>query len=90
MIFIKNKIVASMSLLRILSGIIEFTAALLMLKFNTVERALQINSVLAMVGPVVLVLVTTLGLIGIADKISALNFIIIGAGVALILLGTKL
>ncbi|KXS40586.1 MULTISPECIES: YqhV family protein [unclassified Candidatus Frackibacter] len=90
MIFIKNKIVSSMALLRIISGVIEFTAALLMLKFNSVERAMQLNSVLAIVGPTVLVLVTTLGLIGIADKISILNFIIIGSGVALILLGIKI
>jgi len=79
-----------MALLRIISGVIEFTAALLMLKFNSVERAMQLNSVLAIVGPTVLVLVTTLGLIGIADKISILNFIIIGSGVALILLGIKI
>lgn len=90
MIFIKNKIVSSMALLRFISGIVEFTAALLMLKFDSVERALQLNSILAIVGPMVLVLVTALGLVGIAEKISFLNFIIIGLGVILILLGIKL
>lgn len=90
MIFIKDKIVSGMASLRIVSGIIEFTAALLMLKFNSVEVALQLNSVLAVVGPTVLVLVTALGLVGIAEQISFLNFIIICSGVGLILLGIKL
>jgi hypothetical protein len=79
-----------MALLRFISGIIEFSAALLMLKFNSVEKALQLNSVLAIIGPTVLVLVTILGVVGIAEKISLLNFVIIGSGVILILLGIRI
>lgn len=79
-----------MALLRVISGIIEFSAALLMLKFNSVEKALQLNSILALVGPTVLVLVTALGLVEIAEKISLLNFVVIASGVGLILLGIKL
>ncbi|MBM7623409.1 YqhV family protein [Sporohalobacter salinus] len=90
MIYIKNKILLSMALLRVISGIVEFSAALLMLKFNSVEKALQLNSILALVGPIILVLVTSLGLVGIAEKISFLNFMIIASGVGLILLGINL
>lgn len=90
MIYIKNKILLSMALLRVFSGIVEFSAAVLMLKFNSVSKALQLNSLLALVGPTVLILVTSLGLVGIAEKISFLNFMIIASGVGLILLGINL
>lgn len=70
MFFVTNKIVFAMAMLRCLSASIELTAALLMLKFGRVETALKINAVLAMVGPSIMVLVTILGLVGLAGKVS--------------------
>ena len=64
MFFITDKIVAGMAGIRILSATIEFTAAMLMLKFGRVETAFKINSLLALVGPTVFLIVTTLGLVG--------------------------
>ncbi|MCK8823860.1 YqhV family protein [Fuchsiella alkaliacetigena] len=90
MIFIRDKVVSSMALLRIISGIVELSAALLMLKFNSIEKALQINSALALVGPTVLVLVTAIGLAGISADISLMNFVVIALGVVLILIGIRL
>lgn len=79
----------SMVALRLMSGTFEITAALLMLKFNNIERALQINAVLAIVGPLTLILTMTIGLVGIADKISLSKLLIVGIGVFLILFGLK-
>ena len=41
-----------------------------MILFNNVETALKINAVLAFIGPTVLLLVTSLGLVGIAGSVS--------------------
>ncbi|MDQ0257914.1 hypothetical protein J2S74_005377 [Evansella vedderi] len=79
----------SMVALRLLSGSFELTAAFLMLKFNSIERALAINALLAVVGPLVLILTMTIGLIGIADKMPFSRLLIVGLGVFLILFGLK-
>lgn len=76
-----------MGLLRILSGMIELTAASLMIYFDRVETALKINAVLALIGPTIMILVTSLGLLGIADKVSLAKMITIISGVALIFIG---
>lgn len=76
-----------MGLLRILSGTIELTAAFLIIYFNKVETALKINALLAIVGPTIMILVTTLGLIGISDKVSLLKMLTILTGAVLIFVG---
>jgi putative exporter of polyketide antibiotics len=82
-----NKIVLSMAALRILSGSIEIIAALLMLRYNQIEKALMVNTGLAMVGPFVLLTTTTLGLIGLADKLSVAKMLWVLAGVSCIFIG---
>ncbi|MEG6522171.1 YqhV family protein [Desulfotomaculum sp. 1211_IL3151] len=87
MFFVADKIVFAMAMLRCLSASIEMTAAMLMLKYGRVETALKINAVLALVGPSVMIIVTTLGLAGLAGKISLSKLGIIFSGVALIFYG---
>lgn len=82
-----EKIVLGMAGLRFLSATIEFTAAMLMLKFGRVETAFKINALLALIGPAILLTVTSLGLIGLAEKLSALGLVIILVGVVLIFIG---
>lgn len=82
-----NKIVLSMAMLRLLSGTIEITAALLMLKFNQIEKSLAINASLALVGPIILIATTAIGLVGIADKLSASKLIWILVGVSCLMVG---
>lgn len=82
-----SKFVLGMAVLRMISGSIELIAALLMLRYNSVEKALLVNSTLALVGPIVLILTTTIGLIGIADRLSASKLIWIFLGVACIFIG---
>lgn len=75
--------------LRMLSGMIELLAAIFMLRFATLEKALAINALLAIVGPIVLITTMSLGLISLADKISTTKFLLIGLGVVLIIVGLK-
>jgi hypothetical protein len=82
-----DKAAFSMALLRILSGSIELTAAFVMLRFNDVQKALVINSMLALVGPLILISTTTIGLVGLSDKLSPIKFIWIIAGVSCLLIG---
>ena len=89
MFIILEKAVLGMAFLRLLSGSIEIFAAILMLRFNSVEKALMINSSLALVGPIILILTTTIGLIGIVGDISVMKIVWILLGVAFILIGVK-
>lgn len=76
-----------MGILRAISGAIELTAALLMIYFNDVATSLKINSLLAIIGPSIMILVTTLGLIGISNQVSPWKMLTILLGVILIFYG---
>jgi len=82
-----NKIVLTMGSLRVFSGMIEIAAALLILRWNSIERALVINSSLALVGPLILITTTTVGLVGLSDKLSASKFLWVAAGVTCLMIG---
>ncbi|WP_127586042.1 YqhV family protein [Paenibacillus koleovorans] len=82
-----NKIVLSMALLRVLSGSIEIVAALIMLRLNQIDKALLVNSSLAVVGPLILISTTTIGLLGMADKLSFGKLLWIALGVTCIFIG---
>lgn len=76
-----------MAALRILSGSVEIAAAVLMLRFNQIDKALIVNSGLALVGPFVLLTTTTIGLVGLADKLSFSKLAFVLCGVSFILIG---
>ncbi len=82
-----SKIVLSMAALRFISGSIELAAAVLMLRFGTIERALLVNSGLALVGPLILITTTAIGLSGLADKLSPVRFLWILIGVTCLFVG---
>ncbi|WP_071395142.1 YqhV family protein [Bacillus tuaregi] len=84
-----EKAIIGMALLRMLSGSIEIFVAILFIKYNDIEKALMINSSLALIGPIILIVTTTIGLVGIADKISFVKLLWIFGGVACILYGVK-
>jgi hypothetical protein len=58
-----------------------------MLKLGRVDKALAVNSALALVGPTVLIVTTSIGLAGIADKLSWGRMIWISLGVICLLIG---
>ncbi|WP_274307921.1 YqhV family protein [Solibacillus daqui] len=76
-------------LLRIFSGSIDITAAALMYKFNDLEKAFYINTLLALVGPVVLIVTTGIALFGLAEKISLIRIISLFCGIFLILFSLR-
>ncbi|WP_419962612.1 YqhV family protein [Psychrobacillus sp. BM2] len=76
-------------ILRLLSGSIELSAAMMMIKFNDLEKAFYINSMLALVGPVVLIVTTGIGLTGLSEKISLTRMVCLFAGILLILYSLK-
>ncbi|MFC0269908.1 YqhV family protein [Metabacillus herbersteinensis] len=79
--------VMTMAGLRFFSASIELTAAILMLVFNDVKKAVMINSLLAIVGPIIFILTMTIGIFQIADQLSYAKLLFIGLGVFFILLG---
>jgi hypothetical protein len=78
-----------MIVLRLFGGSLEVTAALLMLKFNDLEKAFYINTLLALVGPCILILTTGIGLVGLADKIPLTKMICLFSGILLILFSLR-
>ncbi len=84
-----DKSLLMMVILRIMSGSIEVTAALFMFKFNSLEKAFYINSMLALVGPTVLIVTTAIALFGLADKISIPRMVCLFAGITLILISVN-
>lgn len=89
MSFFIEKTLLLMIILRLLSGSIEITAAMLMLKFNDLEKAFYINSLLALVGPFILIVTTTIGIVGLAEKIPLTKSICLVGGILLILFSLK-
>ncbi|GAE31865.1 YqhV family protein [Halalkalibacter hemicellulosilyticus] len=73
--------------LRLVSGLIELTAAALMLRLNSVEKAIAVNAALAIIGPTILILSISIGLIGMKDQLSFIKVAFIASGVTLILIG---
>jgi hypothetical protein len=79
--------VLSMAGLRLLSAGIELSAAILMLLFNDVKKAVTVNAFLAIVGPVIFIVTMTIGLLSITDELSFSKLLFIAIGVGFILFG---
>ncbi|EEG78774.1 YqhV family protein [Dethiobacter alkaliphilus] len=86
---LKEHTVFTMAALRILSGLLEVGAALIILRFNKIETALRVNGVLAVIGPTILLLGITLGVMGLSDRLPLGRMLMIYAGVFLIFWGTR-
>ncbi|MEJ6952382.1 YqhV family protein [Natronospora cellulosivora (SeqCode)] len=84
-----ENILYAMITLRIISSLIELSAAYLMYHFKSVQTAIRINAFLGMVGPIILILVTFIGLVDISTQINIKNIVLIALGVILILIGTR-
>ncbi len=82
-----NPTVLSMAALRVVSSLIELTAAVVMLLTNDVRKAVAVNSVLAMVGPLIFIITMTIGIYQIAGQLSYAKLILIFMGVVFIIAG---
>lgn len=78
-----------MVLVRLLSAAAELTGALLMLRLNALDAAVRINGILGLVGPLVLITATAIGVAGLADQLSPARILLVFAGVAAILYATR-
>lgn len=84
-----KKVLMMMISIRILSSMIELTAAYFMHYFNNVKIAIRINAILGFIGPLILITVTFLGLANISYRLPLWKIIMTATGVILILFGTK-
>lgn len=88
MFLVNDKFVFIMAMLRFLSCLIELSAALLFIKFDSIEKALKINAGLALIGPLIMSAVMMTGLAGLSSKGFPISkFLIILAGVIIIFIG---
>ncbi|HZG60472.1 MAG TPA: YqhV family protein [Anoxybacillus sp.] len=77
--------VLSMAGLRFLSAMIELSAAIVMLLFNDVKKAVAVNAFLAIVGPIIFITTMTIGLLSLTDELSFSKLFFIAIGIGFIL-----
>ncbi len=75
-----NSTVLTMAGLRVLSSLIELSAAIIMLLTNDIRKAVVVNSILAIVGPLIFIITMTIGIYQIAGQLSYAKLILIFAG----------
>lgn len=78
-----------MVVLRALSAAVEVTAVLVMLRLSRIESLLRLNSVLGLIGPLIFLAVSALGLAGMVGRVGPGRFLLIAAGILLVILGTR-
>ncbi|HBG17589.1 MAG TPA: DUF2619 domain-containing protein [Firmicutes bacterium] len=86
---IEKQILSGMGILRIISGLLEIATAIVILRLQKVETALQLNALLGLIGPIIFLLVSALGLVAVAVKVSSFKICLIILGVIFTLLGTR-
>lgn len=79
----------AMAGVRLISASIELTAAYLMWK-SPLPRAVSINAALGLVGPLIFTVVSALGIVGLAGRISPLRMVVVSLGVGLVLFSSRL
>ncbi|NLY89024.1 MAG: DUF2619 domain-containing protein [Firmicutes bacterium] len=85
----ERKVLSQIAMLRAISGILEISAALVILRLSRIEAALRINAVLGLIGPLVFLAVSALGIVALAVKTSPVKIISLVAGACFILWGTR-
>lgn len=78
-----------MRLMRILSACVEVVAAVMLVRMNDPKAMLRLNGALGMVGPMIFIGVSALGIAASLGKIQPQKLAVILAGVILIVLGTR-
>lgn len=84
-----GKFIFTIGTIRVISGLVEFLAALLILRVARVEDAVRINTLLGLVGPAVFLVAMAVGLAGMAERLSLAKAVLLLSGVALILAATR-
>lgn len=79
----------AMAVVRLVSASIECTAAYLMWR-GPLTRAVAINATLGLVGPLIFTVVSALGIVGLAGRISPMRLVVVSVGVALVLVSSRI
>lgn len=79
----------NMATIRIISGMLEILVALVFLKIGRVYSALRMNAFLGLVGPLVFISVSVLGIATIAVHLPWYKVVLLSLGIILVLIGTK-
>ena len=79
---------AAMAAARFFEASVECVAAVLMLR-GGLENAVRLNSVLGLTGPTVFAVAATLGMVGMASRLSPRRLVLVGLGVAIVLMSTQ-
>lgn len=77
-----------MAAVRMVSVVAEICGLVLIARSATIGRALRINSVLGLIGPVVFMCAGLCGLAGISGRLAPGRLLMVLAGVSLVFLGT--
>jgi hypothetical protein len=83
-----HDVTRAMAGVRFVSAAIEASAAFVMLR-SSLERAVGVNAILGLVGPAIFAVVSALGIIGLAGRLSPLRLVLVSLGVALVLASTR-
>jgi len=81
--------VVIMAVIRALFGLISLTGSIMMFLLNDLTQAIRINGIIGSMGPFVLLLVSAIGIAGVAAQMDIRKVILILAGVIFIILGTR-
>ncbi|MGI6364712.1 MAG: DUF2619 domain-containing protein [Bacillota bacterium] len=81
--------VLTMAIIRMMYGVFSFVGGVLIFRFNDLGQAVRINSFIGSIGPFVLLVVSAIGIAGLATQIPLRKVILLVAGVTLMLLGTR-
>lgn len=81
--------VVAMAAIRMLFGLISLSGGYLMFRFNDLQQAVRINSIIGSIGPFVLLLVSAIGVAGLATQLDFKKIALLVAGIILILMGTR-
>lgn len=85
----ERAVLNNMALIRVISGMIEIVVAIIFLKVGRVDTALRLNAMLGLIGPLIFMAVSVLGIAAIAVKLSWTKVVLISVGIILVLIGTK-
>jgi len=86
---VDDRLLWGIRIMRAISASIEVLAAITLFRLVDVKAMIRLNSLLGLVGPIIFITVSALGLAAGLGKIEPLRLLLILAGVLLVVLGTR-
>jgi EamA domain-containing membrane protein RarD len=84
-----DKLIWGIRLMRGLSAAVEVCAVLLLFRMQDSRSMLRLNGLLGMIGPLIFISVSALGLADSLGKVQPVKLVVILAGVVLVVWGTR-